>query len=171
MKKYIYEEVNGEIKTKLNPEFKKLRDKKIYNIMLKFSKIPLDYYELDFENFSNNIINSKEELNKCIKYAKECKEEKFKKISLYLVGENSSGKSTIACAIGKEFIRQGLIVKFVYAGTLISYLMKNSLFNREEESLKELEELKNCDLIIIDDAMDDKKSSMWKGTIEMSLVA
>lgn len=165
IKKYNYEYFEDGITPKrvsVNPEFEKIRKQKRYEILYKFSGIPILYEDLDFSNFETQIEKSKDSFEKCKKYATNCLDEKFKNISLYLYGPNSTAKTTIACAIGKEFMRNGLYVKFVLAGNLIDYLMSNQGFNTEEISSNYLKEFNSCDLIIIDDAFDTAKALTWK---------
>jgi DNA replication protein DnaC len=160
VEQFIYKEVNGELTAYLNPDWKEMIQNEKFSYFLNKSNIPNDYWDLDFDSFPWE--KSKPQVDNCRKYALECKEEKFKDVSLYLYGGNSSGKTTVACSIAKEFIRKGLRVKFILAGSLAEMLMKKSSYTTDEEIKDKIEDLKNSDLVIIDDCFDRTKSIMWK---------
>lgn len=160
IKKYIYrKDEDGELIAFLNPEYKKLMVEKNYEFYLEYSKIPKNYWDLPFEIYEGD--KSQESYKKAIKYAKNCRNEKYRNINLYVYGEHSSQKTTIACNIGKEFIRQGLRVHYIGAGDLIDMLMKNSGFTMVPEIDAKLREYEDSHLIIIDDAFDPNKSLIW----------
>lgn len=161
MKQYI-EKVNektGEITLILNPEWKKKIQNEKYHYFLNLSGIPKDYHDLDIGIFKWD--KSLDSIEKCRKYIDKFGEERFSKISLYLLGSNSSGKTTVACSIGKELIRKGYTVRFILAGHLANLLLQSSNFDPDEEVLEQLKELKKSDFIILDDAFDPNKSVMW----------
>lgn len=162
--KYIYEtnDQTDETIVKINPKFDKERKHTRYEILRKFSDIPALYDNLDFNTIKTQFTISTDSLQKCIKYSEQCSSEKFKNVSLYLWGPNTTAKTTVACAIGREFMRNGLYVKFVLAGNLISYLMSTQGFNKDVESDRFLKEFDKCDLIIIDDAFDSDKALLWQ---------
>jgi len=160
VEQFIYKEVNGELTAYLNPDWKEMIQNEKFSYFLNKSNIPNDYWDLDFDSFPWE--KSKPQVDNCRKYALECKEEKFKDVSLYLYGGNSSGKTTVACSIAKEFITKGLRVKFILAGSLAEMLMKKSSYTTDEEIKDKIEDLKNSDLVIIDDCFDQTKSIMWK---------
>lgn len=158
-KPYKIEKVNGEDVAIRNEAYWIKKEQEKYELFLKKSGIPKNYWDLDFSDYKGELsIDSK---NKCEQYAINCKEEKFHNINLYLVGNHSAQKSMCACAIGKEFIRQGLKVKFVYAGQLIKLLLDSSDFHLKEECYFKLNEINNSDLLIIDDIFDTQKSKMF----------
>jgi intein/homing endonuclease len=73
-----------------------------------------------------------------------------------------SHNTAIACNILKEAIRKGLKCKFILAGSLIDKLMKLQGFNKDEELYDEIKELKQSDVILIDDCWDIDKNITWK---------
>lgn len=159
MKKYIIENINGEDVAIRNEVYWKKREQEKYELLLKKSGIPKNYWDLDFSDYQGELsVDSK---SKCEQYAKNCKEDRFHNINLYLVGNHSAQKSMCACAIGKEFIRQGLKVKFVYAGKLIKLLLDSNDFNLKEECYFKINDINNSDLLIIDDIFDIEKSKMY----------
>lgn len=159
MKKYTIEIINGEEVAVRNDSYWKKREQERYELLLKKSGIPKNYWDLDFSDYQGTL--SLDSKDKCEQYAKNCKEEKFHNINLYLVGNHSAQKSMCACAIGKEFIRQGLKVKFIYAGQLIKLLWDSNDFNLKEECYFKINEINDSDLLIIDDIFDTQKSRMF----------
>lgn len=169
IEKYIYEEdEDGETVVRLNPEWKKHIQNVKYDFFLKDSHIPKDYWDLDFSHVS--IGSNKSAVDKCIEYCDLLGKKKIKK-SLYLFGENSSGKTTAMCALGKCCIRKGLKIKFILSGDLLSLLQKTSGYSVNPELENEKSNLENCDVILIDELFDSTKSIIWKGDSKNLVVA
>ena len=165
MKPYLTATIQGEDYAIPNPEYWKEQHKRKYEILLKKSNIPQNYWDLDFDDYEGELsVASKD---KAVQYAQKCQEEKFHNVSLYMHGQWGTQKSMISCAIGKEFIRQGLSVKFVYAGELIDLLLKSQGFEYHKELEKEVDFYTHVDLLIIDDIFDKNKSVYWKKSPEL----
>lgn len=163
--KYILEEQNGEVVAIKNPKYWSSISKEKYELLLRKSHIPQNYHDLDFDNYQGNL--SESSVRKSKLYAINCYKEKFHNVSLYLVGNHSTQKTMIACAIGKEFIRQGLQVQFVFAGELIDDLFKTQGFDRDAEIESRIKQYSEADLLIIDDIFDSKKSIYWHKNPDM----
>lgn len=163
VKRYIEveDEETGEIYMQENPEWTKEYIKKMYNFFLNESKIPKEYYDIDESNYLGDKTYS--DFKKCMAYGSYCTDPDLHDVNLYLTGDNSSGKTTIACMVGKKFILSGYRVRFILAGALMDHLMKNQGFNRDEIASRELSKLSQADLVIIDDAFDPQKSLKWRG--------
>lgn len=169
IEKYIYlQDSDGEIVVKLNPEWKSYIQNVKYDFYLKDSHIPKDYWDLDFSHVS--IGTNKSVVDKCIEYCNLLGNKKLKK-SLYLYGENSSGKTTAMCALGKCCIRKGLKIKFILSSDLLSLLQKTSGYSLNEELEKEKQNLESCDILLIDELFDSTKSLVWKGDSKNLVVA
>lgn len=168
MEKYQYKEVNGETVGELNPEWAQEAQAKKFQYFLKHSNIPKDYWDLDFDDYTSD--KNKAAVKQCRTYAERCRKEELHNVSLYLHGPQTSGKTTIACAIGKEFIRQGYKVQFVLAGEFINLMMKNQGFNNDPLVIQRLRFLLSSDLLIIDDAFDKDKALMWSNSESKNLI-
>ena len=144
-----------------------LREQRIlkYDLFLKQSNIPNFYYNINFENYEGN--QQSETFKKIKYYAEHCTEEKFNHVSLYLWGSHSCQKSALACNIGKEAMKQGLRVKFILAGNLISKFMKLQGFNQDHALYEEIEDLKTYDMILLDDFGDPQKELQWKNNMNL----
>lgn len=164
MKRYLYEKdpVTQEEYAIKNPQWEKRAGRQNYKLMLEWSGIPKNYWDLEFKDYKGEI--SQKELAIAEAFAKNIRHEKVKNTNLYIWGPNSGQKTMIACAIGKEAIRQGLYVQFILAGDLIDSLMKNQGYNKDEEESERLKKLRMSSLVIVDDVFDDKKSLRWKTT-------
>lgn len=169
MNKLEYKEIDGELVAVINPKHKKELRKNYYDYYLKKSKIPKDYWDIEFKHYKG--IDSTDDLRKAMEYAKKCNDEKFHNINLYIYGVHSAQKSMVACNIGKEFIKEGLSVRFILAGDLIDLLLKTQGFSVNRELEEEKKELNSVDLLIIDDAFDDKKAILWRTENKSMIVA
>lgn len=169
MNPYNIKTIDGEDVAIRNEDYWKKKEQEKFELYLIRSGIPKNYWDIDFIDYQGDkSIDSK---NKCEQYAKRCLEEKFHNVNLYLAGNFSSQKSMCACAIGKEFIRQGLTVKFVYAGDLIDLLLKNQGFSFNEEFYEQLQKIIQADLIIIDDVFDSQKGVYWQKNSDLIISA
>jgi DNA replication protein DnaC len=146
--------------TKNNSVWHNLLDKK-YKLLLKKAEIPQFYWDINFSDYKGE--DSRDSFIKIKKYSEYCfQESKFDYVNLYLYSiKNGSQKTALMCNVGKEAIKQGKKVQFVLAGTLIDRLIKNQGFNYNADIESYLSRLKTCDMILIDDIFDTKKSVQW----------
>ena len=165
-----YTDERGELQHKINPEFEENRNKKKYEVMLKYSGIPYEYHTLGFSVIKDNYQKSRKNFKHCIKYAVSPDDEKFRDISLYLYGPNTSSKTSLACAIGMQFLKAGKYVKFITAFDLVQLLMERVSWEASSEVHGRVREFDKCDLIIVDDAFDSKKSLVWKGDAKNQII-
>lgn len=156
---FEYKEVDGELVAILKPDVLEANKKIEYEMKYRKSGIPVDYWNLGFKDAI--VGSNREVVSVCRSYYQDVIKSN-KRYNLFLYGRNTTGKTTTACAIGKEFIANGKRVKFVLADHLIDLLMKTSGYSYIEELEKEKQSYERCDLIIIDDAFDEKKALMWK---------
>jgi len=167
---YIYkEDTDGNMIAVRNESYWKQKAVEKYLILLKRSGIPEFYWNISWGDYRGN--KSKTNFDKALKYSQQFTDAKFDHIHLYLWSElNSSQKTAIACNIGKEVIQKGLKVKFILGGTLIDNLMKNNGFNFNKEIYDYIQDLKEQDLLIIDDAFSADKGILWKNSPNNTLI-
>ena len=152
-----------------NEAYWKQKANEKYFILLKRSGIPEFYWNIDWKDYKGN--KSKENFDKALYFAQNFHKEKFNHTHLYLWSEmNNSQKTSISCNIGKEAIQQGYKVKFILGGTLIDYLMKNNGFNYNKEIHDKIQQLKEQDILIIDDAFSADKGTLWKNSPNNNLI-
>jgi len=132
-----------------------------YDLHLAQSGIPSFYWNINFDDYQGSKTNKEYLYIK--RYADNCHKKEFNHIHLFIYGLHSTQKSALAYNIGKEAIRNGLKVKSILAGTLIDKLMKLQGFNFIQEIYNEVKELKECDLLIVDDCWDVEKAMHWNG--------
>lgn len=166
---YIIKIIDGEEHALPNKEYWDEMSRKKYKIHLESSGIPRNYWDINFDDYHGEI--SLEDKNKALEYALNCKDKKFRQINLYLVGNHGTQKSTVACNIGKEFIKQGYRVQFTYASELIDILLKVQGFSYIEELEKELKKFTSADLLIIDDIFDVHKGTYWQSNPQLIISA
>ncbi len=167
---YIYEkDKDGNTWAIKNEAYWKQKAIEKYLILLRRSGIPEFYWNIDWKDYKGN--KSKINFDKVLYYARNFHKDDFNHIHLYLWSEvNNSQKTACACNIGKEAIRQGYKVKFILGGTLIDWLMKNNGFNYQKEIYNQIQELKEQDLLIIDDAFSVDKGTLWKNSSNNNLI-
>jgi DNA replication protein DnaC len=165
IERYLTIEKNGELVAVDNPEYVKKIQVEKYEYFLNKSNIPVFYHSISFADYVGQKHN--EEFRKIKYYAEHCHEDKFKYVSLYLWGEGSTQKTALSCNIGKQAIKSGLRVKFIQASTLIDRLLKVSSYSRDEKIEEEISELKEQDLLILDDVGDLRKGIMFKNNPDL----
>ena len=166
---YIIKEINGEEYVIPNKEYWDDISEKKYYVLLEKSKIPRNYWDINFEDYKGD--RSLSEKIKAEEYSNFCREEKFTNINLYIVGENGTQKTMIACNIGKEFIKKGYRVRFIYASELIDLLLKMQGYSWDKELYLKLKKIEDIDLLIIDDIFDIKKGAYWKNNSDLIISA
>jgi len=85
---------------------------------------------------------------------------------IYMHGPNGSQKTTLAQWVGLSLLRKGFKVKYILMQYLVSKLA-NENFETDEEAIKELEDLKNVDCLIIDEALDKNKVTLYKSGYQL----
>ena len=162
VQQFIYEEIDGEMKAVLNPVWKRINAKKLYEYELNKSGIPPFYFDIEFKDYRGDKTTT--EFKQVVYYAKNLKNEEFAHTHLYLFGLRSVQKTALSANILKEGIRQGLKVKFVSAGELMDMLMKTQGFSADPIIQARIDSLKNADVLCLDDIFDPNKSLLWKNS-------
>lgn len=155
-----------------HPTWQKKLQQNRFKYYLKKSNIPEDYYLLDFDSFAWK--HSKGSVEDCKYWAENLTKTEVKKLTnmnLYLYGTNTTGKTTIQCAIGKTAIKLGLKVRFMLAGDLIGHLMKTGSFTKDVEAQKAIADITSADVILIDDVFDPNKSILWNTENKTLIIA
>lgn len=161
---YIQDE-DGEIVAIPNPIKQQEARQKKYQLFLEKSNLPEFYWDIEFDDYKGS--KDSDEFKKAKYYANNIDKPEFKHVSLFIYGSHSTQKTAVACNILKEAIRKGLKCKFILAGSLIDKLMKLQGFNKDEELYLEIKELKQCDVLFIDDIFDPSKAITWKNNNDL----
>ncbi len=93
--------------------------------------------------------------------------EKVKDCVLYFYGGNSTQKTTVASWVGKKLLLKGYTVKFILMNDLIKKL---TAFTTEEQLASDLDKYKSCDLLIVDEAFDKSKVTIYKSGYQIPFV-
>lgn len=160
MVNYKLIEIDGETYATIDEdETRRLRSLK-YDLFLRHSGIPDFYHNIEFSDYQGN--HESKEIKRIKYYAENCYKDEFKHVSLFLWGSHSTQKTALVCNILKESLRNGMKAKFILAGTLINKLMKLQGYGTDDDIVQEIKDLKECDIICIDDVGDIEKSLQWK---------
>jgi DNA replication protein DnaC len=132
-----------------------LVDKRLNDAGIKLSpSFSFDTYTGDDKN--NNISHLKQYVDQF--------ESKFKTKHLYFYSkENSTQKTTLAKLTAKGVCSQGFSVRFILMGDLTKKLTQETF---EEDS--DLEEYRSVDLLIVDDAFDTRKTTVYRSGYQLS---
>lgn len=115
-----------------------------------FDQFRLDYYsdEKDENGFSPRD-NMKDILLKCIRFVEDFDNHSF---SLLFVGSPGLGKTFMCNSIARELLKKGKSVIYQVSSELIDLVRKYKFdFENENNNSSGLNEIYNCDLLIIDD--------------------
>jgi DNA replication protein DnaC len=108
-----------------------------------------------------------ENIPKIKKYINEF--ERFKNINLYFWSRgNASQKTTIAKNIIAELCLKGYTCRFILMADLLP-LLQTETFNNGAES-KTINKLRSVDFLVIDDAFDPRKSTLYKSGYQFSFL-
>ena len=95
--------------------------------------------------------------------------ERFKAIHLYLWSDgNSSQKTTVAKNIILELSLQGYECQFILMADLLSLLQRETF--SDGELTPQVERLRTVDFLVIDDAFDPKKATVYKSGFQFSFL-
>ena len=164
MERYIEKEINGERYLIKNPEWVEEQNKIFEEYRIKAANLPVHVKGLTLKDYvsSERVIP-----RKLMIYIDEF-ESKFKNIHLYFWShENGTQKTTTASIVGNLLLSKGHSVQFVSMGDLIKNLQSEQF---DEGVLPAVETYKTCDFLIIDDAFDKRKATMYKSGWQISFL-
>jgi len=90
----------------------------------------------------------------------------FGSTMVYLHGPNGTQKTTLAHWIGAQVIMQGKTVRYVLMQNLLS-LMSSNVFENDEEKLRNLNELRSVDLLIVDESFSKDKVTIYESGYQL----
>ena len=83
---------------------------------------------------------------------------------IYMYGTNGTQKTTLANWMGDEFLKAKKTVKYILMNDLIKMLQKAE---RDDVVMTKLEKLEDVDLLLIDEAFDTKKVTIYKSNFQV----
>ena len=83
---------------------------------------------------------------------------------IYMYGTNGTQKTTLANWMGYEFLKAKKTVKYILMNDLIKMLQKAE---RDETVMNKLEKLEDVDLLLIDEAFDTKKVTIYRSNFQV----
>ena len=114
----------------------------------RFENFRLDYYSQVAD--PNLGVSPRQVMEKVLVYAKRYTESFTPGMNLLFVGNTGLGKTFLSACIANEMTDKGLSVAYESAPQLFEKLNRNH-FTPDEESARQVQELKSCDLLILDD--------------------
>lgn len=161
IKKWEIVEKDGE---KIYKETKEWKDYKFrqtnYNKLLK-SNLPSHSFDLNLDDY---VGDDRDKIDKLKLYVEKF-EEKFNSIHLYFWStENGTQKTTVASIVGKLLIEKGFSSRFTSLGNLLKLLSGEAF---EENSNDLLNSFRTCDFLIIDDAFDKRKATIYRSGFQI----
>jgi DNA replication protein DnaC len=148
--------------------YKKWHEENIVRVRAQKANIVLpDNYNIDTSYLGTKSIDSvkrlKTFLSKLDSDDQETKD-KLLKTTLYFYGPNGTQKTTVANWFGTELIKREYKVKYILMNNLIKLLVD---YERSEEAQLEIEKIKKCDAIILDEALDQHKITIYKSSYQI----
>lgn len=160
MQNYEYVEENGIIYAQPTAKHKKRQENIMLKAKLAQSSLPIRHVPFDFyigEDINGNIPKFEKYLNEF--------DSKFKSVNLYLwSAENGTQKTTMAQSIGCELVKKGFTVQFILMDKLVKLLMQEPF---SDSFIRKLELCRRADLLIVDDAFDPKKVTLYKSGFQL----
>lgn len=133
-------------------------------INIELERANIKDFNLTFEDYVG-----KKSCSNIYKLKQYCEKNELKTNShLYFYGSNGTQKTTVAKIILKEYILQGKSAKFILMSDLLDIL--TDVFSSSPTRESELEHLRNVDILVIDDAFDNKKVTMYKSGYQLSFI-
>lgn len=114
----------------------------------RFENFRLDYYSQKPD--SNLGVSPRQVMEKILAYTKRYTENFTPGMNLLFVGNTGLGKTFLSACIANEMTDKGYSVAYESAPQLFEKLNRNH-FTPDEESARQVQELKTCDLLILDD--------------------
>lgn len=163
VKKYRVIEKNGEEYFVETEEWKSFKNKKRTEKILSNGNLPPHVIDLHFQD----LVKMEDREEKLKSYVSRFSE-KFKHIHLYFwSSKNGTQKTTTASILAKELALSGFSVEFILMSDLSKLLTKESF---EEDANDEIDKYLNTDFLVIDDAFDSKKITVYKSGYQIPFI-
>ena len=118
-------------------------------------------------NVENLKLKNKDLLSKIRYYASNIDGKMNKNCHLYLCGKNNSSKTFTAKSILHDACEKSIDCKFIIMGDLIDMISDSFA---EESKSKEIDKYLNCKLLVVDDAFDKKKITIYRSGFQLAFV-
>lgn len=129
--------------------------------IIKNSNLPINTLSYDINSYIGPDKNNN--IDKLKKYVNEF-DEKFRHISLYISGNNSTQKTSVVSWVGLQLALKGFSVNYCLMNELVKDL-SNLQFN--DELNKKVDKYKSVDILIIDESMDLEKVTLYKSNYQI----
>lgn len=162
--RYEEREINGETYLVKTKEWQEEQNRALFEAKYASSGLPLHAKDLSILSYVGDDRSIPRKLKK---YALNF-DERYSDVHLYFWShENGTQKTTMASVVGRELVAQGKMVRFILMGELLSLL---SDLERKEEAQIKRAELMSADFLIIDDAFDKMKATVYRSGFQISFL-
>lgn len=163
VKKYNVVIKDGEEYYQETPEWSAYKNKRRAEKIVKGGGLPPHVINLSFDS----LIKMSEKVDKLKSYVLRF-DEKFRHIHLYFWSpRNGTQKTTTASILAKELALSGHRVEFILMSDLSKLLTKEGF---EDDANEEINKYLNTDFLIIDDAFDSKKVTVYKSGYQIPFI-
>lgn len=106
--------------------------------------------------------------NRLLNYIVQFKENPdVRKLLVYMYGPNGTQKTSLANYVGKRLILDGFDIRYVLMNNLVNDLQDMEF---HEDLKKKIERLNDADLLIVDEAFDKEKMTLYKSGYQKSFL-
>lgn len=142
---------------------------KEYQRQLKFEislmKAGLENFSLNFNHYKGR---HKESRDKLIQYCENINSKYSTNSHLYLIGKNGTQKTTMAKCLLAECVYRGKSGKFILMSDLVDIL--TDVYSDNPTRNSELEYLRTVDILVIDDAFDKNKVTLYRSGYQLAFI-
>ena len=162
--KYIEKEIDGEIYLVKTPEWQEAQTQALFESRFRASGLPVHVKNLSVRDYIGTNRSIPRKITKYIN----CFDSRYNSLHLYFWShENGTQKTTMASIIGKELLKRGKMVRFILMGELLSLLTD---LDRKEEAQDLRSQLLESDYLVIDDAFDKRKATIYRSGYQISFL-
>lgn len=163
IKKYDIVEKDGEEFYYETPEWISYKNKKKAQKIIEQGNLPPHVIDLSFDD----LVKMEDKVKKLKSYVLRF-DEKFKHVHLYFwSSKNGTQKTTAASILAKELALSGYSSEFILMSDLSKLLTKEGF---EDDANEEINRYLNTDFLIIDDAFDSKKVTVYKSGYQIPFI-
>lgn len=167
LRKFIFKEIHGERIAVETDEWAAYQEKLQRTRLADKAHLPKSIQTLTWDDYVGP--DRAENIAKLQRFAHEF-DETFRNSHLYIWSKkNATQKTTAASLLGLELLRKNKTVQFVLMNDLVKTLTKEP-FDETGRSTEKVNAWKTCDFLIIDDAFDKAKVTVYKSNYQLSFL-
>ena len=168
---FLYEDTDQGTVARQCSCYKRFKENKKIEIGLSKGKVPISIVPntiIDYELTDDYIGETSRQdiIPKMYKYIEKF-DVRFADKIMYFTGVMGTQKTTVACWLAKELVKQGKTVQYTIMNDLIRLLQDK---NFKDELIPQYERLLHCDFLIIDRAFDKEQVTLYKSNYQLPFI-